>query len=73
MGRNDNPHALRFIDSLSKYSKPEDVEEYLMTHQLSKSASIDKKFEWAKSTCDFLMEKYDEDTVKCIRMDRVSI
>ena len=66
---NDNPHMIRFIDSLTKHVSQKDFDEYLSTHRLSKSASIDKKFVWAKSTCNFLMNKYEDDKIKCIRMD----
>lgn len=36
---------------------------------LSKSANIEKKFEWAQAVCEFLTENFDEDTVRQIRMD----
>lgn len=69
MAKNDNPHALRFLESMKKHDMTEAAERFSEEHPLSKSANIEKKFEWAQRVCGFLSENFDDDTVKKIRMD----
>ena len=47
MAKNDNPHALRFISSMEKHNLGEEAIKFSQEHPLSKSANIEKKFEWA--------------------------
>lgn len=69
MAKNDNPHALRFISSLEKHNLGEEAIKFVEEHPLSKSANIEKKFEWAQNVCDFLNNSFDDETVKAVRMD----
>ena len=48
MAKNDNPHALRFISSMEKHNLGEEAIKFSQEHPLSKSADIEKKFEWAQ-------------------------
>lgn len=69
MAKNDNPQALRLAESLKIHGKKTDAQELETLHPLSKSADFEKKFAWAENVCKFLEERYDEKTVKDIRMD----
>ena len=69
MAKNDNPHALRLLESMEKQNKKDEAKKFAEEHPLSKSANIDKKFEWAQKVCEFLNENFDDDTVKAIRME----
>lgn len=69
MAKNDNPHAIRFLESMEKHDKKEDAENFLKEHPLTKSADYNKKFTWANDMCEFLDINYDEKLIKSIRMD----
>lgn len=69
MAKNDNPHALRFLESMEKHGEKETAEKFSVEHPLSKSADFNKKYAWAKDICEFLDTNYDEELVKEIRMD----
>ena len=69
MAKNDNPQALRFLDSMAKHGEKDAGEEFSEEYPLAKSADFSKKFKWAKNVCDFLEENYDDVTIKAIRMD----
>lgn len=69
MPKNDNPNALRFVQSMTKHGQQEAAEQFAGEHPLSKSADARKKAEWAKHLCAFLEERYDDETVQEIRMD----
>lgn len=67
MAKNDNAHVLRMNESLKKYAGEEYAKAFEEKYPLSKSANIDKKYEWAKNTCDYLEEHFDENTIIKIR------
>ena len=67
MAKNDNAHSIRMVESLKTIIGDKETNEYEEKYSLSKAASIDKKFEWAKDTCEFLSKKYDRDTIMRIR------
>ncbi len=69
MPKNDNPHALRFLSSVVNHDGRQVGEQFSSEHPLGKSAAPNKKFEWVKEVCAFLNERYDDETVKAIRMD----
>lgn len=69
MAKNDNAHALRLYNSLEIHCGNEVAEEFASKYQLSKSANIEKKFEWANNVCQFLSGRYDDEEVMNIRMD----
>ncbi len=69
MPKNDHSQARRFLDSMEKYGKQEDGKRYSEENPLSKSANREKKYQWARDLCAFLEDRYDEKTIKAIRMD----
>ena len=69
MPKNDNPQALRFLASMEKHGEKEAGEQFAGENPLGKSADIQKRFKWAKALCSFLDERYDEETIRDIRMD----
>nr|WP_054744100.1 DUF6144 family protein [Cellulosilyticum ruminicola] len=69
MSKNDHSHAMRFLKSLEVHCGEEVAKQFAEHYQLSKSASIKKKFEWAQEVCNYLEENYDEETAKEIRME----
>lgn len=69
MAKNDNPHAIRLMESIKKHGDEQDIQELETRYPLSKSADFVKKFAWAEQICEFLEEKYDKNTISAIRMD----
>lgn len=69
MPKNDNPQALRFLASMAKHGEQAAGERFAEEHPLGKSADISKRSAWAKALCGYLNDRYDEKTVKAIRMD----
>ena len=67
MQKNDNAHSLRLVESLKKNNCPELAEQLENEYPLSKSASIEKKFQWAQQTCSFLENNLGEDEIINIR------
>ena len=66
MPKNDNPHALRFYNSLAELSQAAAVE-FAQAHPLSKSADYKKKFAWAQAQCDFLEDRFSKEDIKAVR------
>lgn len=69
MPKNDNPHAVRLMNSLIAAGKKEAAATFAEAHPLSKSADFQKKFEWANNLCTFLDAQFDDALVKEIRMN----
>lgn len=67
MPKNDNAHSLRLVESLKKNNCSELAERLRTEYPLSKSASIEKKFEWAQHSCSFLEENLEEETIIKVR------
>ncbi|MDD5900851.1 MAG: DUF6144 family protein [Lachnospiraceae bacterium] len=67
MVKNDNAHSVRMVGSLTKTVGNIVAKEFEEKFPLSKSANIEKKFRWAKNTCDFLEERFDTETIIEIR------
>lgn len=67
MPKNDNVHALRLAESLKKNNCPELAEQLANQYPLSKSASVEKKFEWAKQVCSFLEDNFEEEEIIKVR------
>ena len=63
MPKNDNAHALRLAESLKKNNCPKLAEQLANQYPLSKSASIEKKFDWAEHACSFLEENLKEEEI----------
>lgn len=69
MAKNDNAHSIRLIDSLRRNVGNNEANEFEELYPLSKSASIEKKFQWAKNACDYLEEHFDTDTIINLRKE----
>lgn len=69
MPKNDNAHSLRLVESLKKNNCPELAEQLESGYPLSKSAPIEKKFEWAQTTCAFLEEHLGEQEIIKVRKE----
>ena len=69
MKKNDNAHSIRMVDSLRKSVGNEVANNFEENYPLSKSASIEKKFEWATAACNYLEENFDTNTIISIRKD----
>lgn len=67
MPKNDNAHSIRLVASLEQNAGHEAAAEFEEKYPLSKSANIDRKFEWAKNACAYLEEHFDTDTIIEIR------
>ncbi len=67
--KNDNAHSVRLVESLRRHAGEETAVEFERLHPLSKSADVEKKFQWALDACGFLEARFDEDTVEQIRRD----
>ena len=69
MAKNDNAHSLRLTDSLDRNAGHEAAVEFAGQYPLSKSANIEKKFQWAQAACQYLEERFDADAIVRIRKD----
>ena len=69
MAKNDNAHSLRMVESLKQNIGEEVACEFEKEYPLSKSADIQKKYEWAKATCSYLEAHFDSDTILKIRKE----
>lgn len=67
MPKNDNAHAIRLVESLKKNNCSELAEQLECQYPLSKSASIEKKFEWAKQACSVLEDNLSEEEIINVR------
>ena len=67
MPANDNAHALRLMKSLEELDGEQAAQEIENRFPLSKSANVEKKFEWAANICQYLEEHYDQEKVVEIR------
>lgn len=69
MAKNDNAHSIRLADSLERQIGYDTAREFEDNYPLSKSADIEKKYQWAKTICNYLEEHYDTDTIIRIRKE----
>ncbi|MBQ7934420.1 MAG: hypothetical protein IJ327_06530 [Lachnospiraceae bacterium] len=69
MAQNDNAHSIRLIDSLRRNVGNDAAAKFEVGYPLSKSANIEKKYEWAKSTCNYLEEHFDSETIIKLRKE----
>lgn len=69
MAKNDNAHSIRLIESLRRNVGNSEAKEFEERYPLSKGANIEKKFEWVKSTCDYLEENFDTETIINLRKE----
>lgn len=69
MAKNDNAHSIRLVNSLEKNIGSDISKEFEEKYPLSKSANIEKKYEWAKNVCTYLEENFDTETIIKIRKE----
>lgn len=69
MSKNDNAHSIRLVNSLEKNIGSDIAKEFEEKYPLSKSANIEKKYEWAKNVCSYLEQNFDTETVIKIRKE----
>ena len=69
MAKNDHAHSIRLTESIKRHIGNEAAEDFAKEYPLSKSAGIDKKYEWARNTCDFLEAHYNLETIITIRKE----
>lgn len=69
MAKNDHAHSIKLTESIKRHIGNEAAEDFAKEYPLSKSAGIDKKYEWARNTCDFLEAHYDLETIITIRKE----
>ncbi len=69
MPKNDNAQSIRLVDSLDRNAGSDAAKEFEKIYPLSKSADLEKKFEWAKNSCGYLEEHFDTDTIIKIRKE----
>lgn len=69
MAKNDNAHSLRLLDSLRRNIGDNIADEVGEKYPLSKAASIEKKYEWAKNVCDYLEQHYDNEIIMALRKE----
>ena len=69
MANHEDPNLIRLMESMEKHGKKDAGEKYSNESFLEETADNNEKFAWAKKTCAFLTENFDEKTVKAIRMD----
>lgn len=69
MGNHQHGHWIKMTDSLEKNAGHDAAEEFGKHYSLSKSADINKKFQWAKTVCDYLEARFDTDTIVGIRKE----
>jgi len=69
MQKNDNAHSIRLVESLKNNNCPELAEQLEKEYPLSKSATIEKKFEWAQHACGFLEEHLEEEEIIKVRKE----
>ncbi|MDF2684899.1 MAG: hypothetical protein K0S55_80 [Clostridia bacterium] len=63
-----NPQAQHLYDSIHKNIGQQAADDFACCFPLSKSADFEKKFKWAEKVCRMLEEKYDDETIKTIRI-----
>ena len=69
MAKNDNAHSIRLLDSLRRNLGNDVADEVDEKFPLSKSADIEKKYEWAKSVCEYLDGHFDTETIMTLRKE----
>lgn len=67
MAKNDNAHSIRMMDSMIQNAGQAEAKEFEERFPLSKSADIEKKYNWAKDVCVYLEKKFDNETIIKIR------
>ncbi len=67
--KNDNAHSIRLADSLRKNIGSDITNDLEVKYPLSKSATIEKKFEWATAVCHYLEDHLEQDEIIHVRKE----
>ena len=67
MAKNDNAHSIRMASCIRGHFGDAAGAEFEESFPLSKSASVEKKYAWAKSVCGYLEERFDSETIITLR------
>lgn len=67
MPKNDNVHALRLLNAICRSTGCDAADAFGQMHPLSKSADINKKFQWACDICASLESRYQTDEAVHLR------
>lgn len=67
MAKNDNAHSIRMVESIKTVIGDKQALEFEEKYPLSKSANVNRKFEWAKEACEYLEKTFDRETNMRIR------
>ncbi len=67
MAKNDHAHAVRLVKSIEQNAGNSEAKAFEEKLPLSKSASVDKKYDWARNACAYLEERFDTETIIRIR------
>lgn len=67
MPNNDNAHAIRLYNALLALGGGGAAEELAETYPLSKSADVQKKYNWVRNVCRYLEDHYGEESIIAIR------
>lgn len=67
MAKNDHAHSLRLVDSLAENAGSDAAQAFAEKYPLSKSADIERKYEWAKAACAYLEDHFDTPAIMKIR------
>jgi hypothetical protein len=67
--KNDHAHSIRLIESLGKNINEDIAQEFDEKYPLSKSANIEKKFQWAVSVCHYLEENLEPIEIMKVRKE----
>ena len=73
MPKNDNAHSLRLAESLRNNHCPALAEQLENQYPLSKSATIEKKFEWARQASALLEANLAEEEIIKVRKELILI
>lgn len=65
--KNEAAQAIRMAAAIRKCVGEQAAADFEQKFTLSRTANVKTKFKWAKDICNYLDEKYDEDTVREIR------
>lgn len=69
MGQLTNLQAIRLYKSIERNIGKAAADDFAEKLPLSKSATFERKFKWAKDVCEYLESTYSRDDIKKIRMD----
>lgn len=64
-----NPYVKRLYSSLTRYVDEDTAEKISYNMPLSKTPTVTRKFKWAEDICCSLEERFDDESIKDIRVN----